>query len=299
MIRDLVLFVSIRPILRRPLIHLKVGRLYERIPYVPEARDQHITDGKYIRKMLTFAIRRQKDASRRNQVPRVSCLNVFHVITAHQTDAWLVHRYTTSSKNLHEFFISICIGRSLFSISLANHIKYFSIYNIYLYSLYFSTCSCSAHGVSRCLEDKHVKILFRLISDLRKAKRLQPFIRDAQSGSDSEGEGENGEEEEEEESTESSNQDENEKEPIVNDFADSDSDEQKSAKDFGKKPENPPKTTSTRPPLGSPPLQQSLPSSGSGRSEKRRQYDIMMQEIKEMEEKLRKQLLDYSGNCMG
>lgn len=101
MIRDLVLFVSIRPILRRPLIHLKVGRLYERIPYVPEARDQHITDGKYIRKMLTFAIRRQKDASRRNQVPRVSCLNVFHVITAHQTDAWLVHRYTTSSKNLH------------------------------------------------------------------------------------------------------------------------------------------------------------------------------------------------------
>lgn len=136
MIRDLVLFVSIRPILRRPLIHLKVGRLYERIPYVPEARVQHITDGKYIRKMLTFAIRRQKDASRRNQVPRVSCLNVFHVITAHQTDAWLVHRYTTSSKNLHEFFISICIGRSLFSISLANHIKYFSIYIIYIYILY-------------------------------------------------------------------------------------------------------------------------------------------------------------------
>ena len=139
-----------------------------------------------------------------------------------------------------------------------------------------------------------MKTLFRLIADLRKAKRLRPFVGVDPSGSSSEGEGENGEEEEEEETTESSSQDEKEKESelLVNGFADSDSDEENSAKTFGKKRERPPKTTSTRPPLGSPPLQQSLPSSGSGRSEKRRQYDLLRQEIKEMEEQL-KQLLDY------
>ena len=138
-----------------------------------------------------------------------------------------------------------------------------------------------------------MKILFRLIADLRKAKRLQPFAGVAPSGSSSEGEGENGEEEEEEETTESSSQDEKEKDLLVNGFADSDSDEENSAKTFEKKRERPPKTT--RPPLGSPPLQQSLPSSGSGRSEKRRRYDLLRQEIKEMEEQL-KQLLDY---CRG
>ena len=49
---------------------LKVERLFEKIPYIPEEPKQPYVDGWNVRRMLTFAVRRQGDAARRKQTPR-------------------------------------------------------------------------------------------------------------------------------------------------------------------------------------------------------------------------------------
>lgn len=50
----------------------QVTALFEKLPHIPEDSNQAYVDGWNVRRLLTFACRRQKDSSRRKQVPRVT-----------------------------------------------------------------------------------------------------------------------------------------------------------------------------------------------------------------------------------
>ena len=59
---------------------LEVRKLFEKIPYIPEDKNQCYLDGWDLRRLTRFTARRQKDADRRSQVPRDPCISQGHFV---------------------------------------------------------------------------------------------------------------------------------------------------------------------------------------------------------------------------
>lgn len=84
---------------------MKVERLFEKIPYIPDEPKQAYVDGWNVRRMLSFAVRRQGDAARRSQIPRESSL--INVLNNFLFGPWLMFFKTSQiKKNWSPFQIS-------------------------------------------------------------------------------------------------------------------------------------------------------------------------------------------------